>query len=113
MGKSMVSTQSHNHTMNGKNPVKFLAGGILGQVDGVIRIRRVGTLGKQERARQGAHDDGDDPPKDRLSEHHTVDAARAFKESHASGSTHLSSAMRARSKHNTPVGGFIRENTLR
>ena len=58
-------------------------------VDGVIRIRRVGALGKQERAREGAHDYGNDPSKHGLAKHNTVDAAAAFEESHTSGGANL------------------------
>ena len=83
--------------------IRFLGRGLLDQVDSIVSVGRVGALGKEQRARQGTHDDSDYPSEHGLSENNTVDAAGALKKSHASGSTHLSNAMRARSKHNTAV----------
>ena len=75
--------------MNG--PGRNLGGRVasLGEVDGVECVRRIGSLGEDERASQGTHHDGDDPSEHGLAEHNTVDTASTLEKSHASSGTHL------------------------
>lgn len=64
-------------------------GGSLGQVYFVERVGRVGSLGENDRARDGAHHDGDDPSEHGLAEYNTVDATRTLEKTHTSCGTHL------------------------
>ena len=96
-----ITLQKHNNLeVSWPYLIRFLGGGLLGQV---VSIVSVGALGKDQQARQTADDDSGCPSEHDLPDDNTVDAAGALNESHASGSTHLRSAMRVRSKHNTPV----------
>ena len=61
----------------------------LGELDGVERVGRIGSLGEDERASQGTHHDGDDPSEHGLAEHNTVNAASTLEKSHTSSGTHL------------------------
>lgn len=57
--------------------------------DGVVCVRRVGTLGEDNRARNRAHDDGYDPPEHGLAENDTVNTTCALQKGNTRGGTDL------------------------
>lgn len=58
-------------------------------VDGVVHVRRVRSLGKDNGAGQGAHDDRDDPPEHSLAKDLAVHATSSLQQSHTGRSADL------------------------